>query len=46
MLFKAAKEPKKLLIFAGAEHNVFGSQGDHYLELVYDFVRAAIEREL
>ncbi|MGH9972118.1 MAG: alpha/beta hydrolase [Pyrinomonadaceae bacterium] len=42
-LFAAAKEPKKLLIFPGAGHNVFGSQGDGYLDLIADFVLNAVK---
>lgn len=42
-LFTAANEPKKLLIFPGAGHNVFGSLGDEYLEQVVDFLRTAIK---
>lgn len=42
-LFAAAKEPKKLLVFPGAGHNVFGSQGDRYLDLITDFVRMVLE---
>jgi uncharacterized protein len=38
-LFAAAHEPKKLIIFPGAGHNVFGSQGDPYLKLIADFIR-------
>lgn len=38
-LFAAANEPKKLLIFPGAGHNVFGSMGDEYLKLIEDFIR-------
>lgn len=43
LLFAAAKEPKKLLIFPGAGHNVFGSLGDGYLDTVADFVESAIK---
>jgi fermentation-respiration switch protein FrsA (DUF1100 family) len=39
LLFNAANEPKKLLIFPGAGHNVFGSLGDGYLDRVVDFLR-------
>lgn len=42
-LFAAANEPKKLLIFPGAGHNVFGSQGSEYLDLIADFVLKAVK---
>lgn len=42
-LFAAANEPKKLLIFPGAGHNVFGSQGTEYLNLIADFVLQAVK---
>jgi fermentation-respiration switch protein FrsA (DUF1100 family) len=42
-LFAAANEPKKLLIFPGAGHNVFGSQGNGYLDLITDFIQKALE---
>ena len=45
LLFAAANEPKKLLLFPGAEHNVFGSLGDGYLDQVADFVRTAVKRD-
>jgi len=45
LLFAAANEPKKLLIFPGAGHNVFGSLGDGYLDQVVDFLRTAIKPE-
>jgi hypothetical protein len=41
-LFAAANEPKKLLIFPGAGHNVFGSVGDRYLDTVADFIHSAM----
>jgi uncharacterized protein len=40
-LFAAANEPKKLLVFPGAGHNVFGSQGSGYLDMIADFVLQA-----
>jgi fermentation-respiration switch protein FrsA (DUF1100 family) len=43
LLFTAANEPKKLLIFPGVGHNVFGSLGDEYLDRVADFLRTAIK---
>ena len=43
MLFDAAREPKKLLIYQGAGHNVFGSLGDRYLDVVVDFITGAVE---
>ena len=42
LLFNAAKEPKKLLIFPGGGHNVFGSQGDLYLDAIVDFASRAV----
>jgi uncharacterized protein len=41
-LFAAANDPKKLLIFPGAGHNVFGSLGDSYLDQVEQFIRQAV----
>jgi fermentation-respiration switch protein FrsA (DUF1100 family) len=46
LLFTAANEPKELLIFPGAGHNVFGSLGDGYLDRVADFLRTAIKPDL
>lgn len=43
LLFAAANEPKQLLIFPGAGHNVFGSRGDGYLNQLSDFLRIAIK---
>ena len=43
-LFAAANEPKKLLIFTGAGHNVFGSQGEPYLDQVAQFIRESLAR--
>ncbi len=42
LLFEAANEPKRLLIFYGAGHNVFGSLGDPYLEQVVEFIRESV----
>jgi pimeloyl-ACP methyl ester carboxylesterase len=39
ILFEAANQPKQLLIFPGAGHNVFGSVGDPYLDQVAEFIR-------
>jgi fermentation-respiration switch protein FrsA (DUF1100 family) len=39
LLFEAANEPKPLLIFPGAGHNVFGSIRDPYLDQVARFIR-------
>jgi fermentation-respiration switch protein FrsA (DUF1100 family) len=41
-LFAAANEPKKLLIFPGAGHNVFGSAGQVYLDQLTTFIRDAL----
>ena len=41
-LFAAANEPKKLLIFPGAGHNVFGSMGQPYLDQVEQFIRESL----
>jgi fermentation-respiration switch protein FrsA (DUF1100 family) len=37
-LFNAASMPKKLVLFPGADHNVFGSQGKPYLNLIATFL--------
>lgn len=42
LLFAAAKEPKKLLLYPGAGHNVFGSLGDQYLDVVVEFITVAV----
>ena len=42
MLFASANEPKKLLIFRGAGHNVFGSLGEQYLTQVEEFIRDSL----
>jgi pimeloyl-ACP methyl ester carboxylesterase len=39
LLFAAANEPKKLIIFPGAGHNVFGSLGDIYLTQISEFIQ-------
>jgi fermentation-respiration switch protein FrsA (DUF1100 family) len=41
-LFAAANEPKKLMIFPGAGHNVFGSLGKEYLKVVSAFISESI----
>lgn len=42
ILFARANEPKELVIFHGAGHNVFGSQGDEYLARIEQFMRGSI----
>jgi fermentation-respiration switch protein FrsA (DUF1100 family) len=44
LLFEAANQPKRLLIFPGAGHNVFGSVGDPYLNQVAQFIRESVPR--
>ena len=44
-LFAAANEPRKLLIFRGVGHNVFGSLGDTYLDVVEQFIRESLAKE-
>ncbi len=44
-LFAAANEPKKLLIFPGAGHNVFGSMGQAYLDQLEQFIRNSLRKE-
>lgn len=41
-LYAAANEPKKLLIYPGAGHNVHGVIGEKYLDEVSDFIHKAI----
>jgi fermentation-respiration switch protein FrsA (DUF1100 family) len=41
-LYAAANEPRRLLIFPGAGHNVFGFVGDRYMDLVVTFIDDAI----
>ncbi len=42
LLFASANEPKKLLIFPGAGHNVFGTLGEQYLAQVEQFIRESL----
>ena len=42
-LFAAANEPRTLKIFPGAGHNVYGTQGNAYLNLLVDFVRLSLK---
>lgn len=44
-LFASANEPKKLLIFPGAGHVVFGSLGEPYLAQVEQFIRESISND-
>ncbi len=43
VLFAAANGPKKLLVFPGAGHNVFGAGGDSYLRQLEEFIRASLK---
>lgn len=43
LLFAAANEPKKLLTFESAGHNVFGSLGEPYLAQVEQFIRESVK---
>lgn len=43
ILFEAAREPKKLILFPGADHNVFGSGGDKYLDTVTLFITDSLK---
>jgi len=45
LLFAAANEPKKLMIFPGAGHNVFGSLGKSYLTMVSDFIQDSVKSD-
>jgi fermentation-respiration switch protein FrsA (DUF1100 family) len=40
-LFEAAREPKKLKIVEGGDHNLFGNSGREYIEQIIEFIRAA-----
>jgi fermentation-respiration switch protein FrsA (DUF1100 family) len=44
-LFAAAHEPKRLLIYPGAGHNVAGMCGTPYLDTLADFIRAALTKQ-
>lgn len=41
-LFAAANEPKKLLIYPGAGHNVFSAAGPAYLDQLEEFMHTAV----
>lgn len=41
-LYAAANEPRRLIIFAGAGHNVFGTEGEKYLKVLSEFVKDAV----
>jgi len=43
-LFAAANEPRKLQIFPRVGHNVFGSLGDSYLDLIEQFIRESLAK--
>ncbi len=41
-LHEAARDPKRLIIIEGGDHNLFGNGGDEYLRRVTDFMREAM----
>lgn len=43
-LYEAANEPKKLLIYPGAGHNVHGAVGEKYLDEISSFIDKAVQR--
>ena len=43
LLFAAANEPKQLLIFPGAGHNLLGSLGEPYRDQLVDFIRRSLD---
>ena len=45
ILYANANEPKKLLIFPGAGHNVFGSVGEQYFDQVDRFIRESLSAQ-
>jgi fermentation-respiration switch protein FrsA (DUF1100 family) len=44
-LLAAANEPRKLHIFPRVGHNVFGSLGDSYLDLIEEFIRESLAEQ-
>lgn len=43
-LYDAVEGPKKLMIFPGADHNVFGFGGDQYFDSISAFIREVITK--
>jgi uncharacterized protein len=43
LLFSAAREPKRLMVFPGAEHNVSGYGGDKYFSELAKFIQDSSE---
>lgn len=43
-LFAAAKEPKRLILVPGADHNVLGFGGERYLDSIASFIHEAMKR--
>jgi uncharacterized protein len=41
-IYAAANEPKRILLYPGADHNVFGSGGEKYLDEVSRFIKESI----
>jgi fermentation-respiration switch protein FrsA (DUF1100 family) len=44
-LFEAAREPKRLKIVEGGDHNLFGNGGREYLELIVGFIRETLRSD-
>lgn len=44
-LYAAANEPKRLLIFPGAGHNVAGTLGEDYIEKLAEFIRGEVKEQ-
>ena len=41
-LYESARDPKRLVIVEGGDHNLAGNGGDRYLDSIAEFIRAAV----